>query len=474
MASASAPATLPSGPQPGVPVTQAPGARPGSSAGRPVGTAYGTPVATPNRPASGAPVGTTPSGTVTTTAGKKSRRKLVVLLAVAVLVLGLLGGGAGFQLSKDLPAATLTAALADTLKIPGKAVDMPWPSAGSAEIMIEGLGRLGRSGDTAPAAIGSVAKVMTAYVILQEHPLEGDDQGPGITVTAADVADYNARIPMGQSLVKVTAGEVMTERDALEALMLPSANNVAHMLGVWDAGSEAAFLTKMNAAADELGMDDTDYTDPSGFLPSTTSTAADQVILAQAALKSEVFAEIVALPSATIPVVGKIRNYNDLLGSNGVFGIKTGSTDEAGGNLVFSSHLTVAGKKLTVIGAVFNQPGANTPEQLAQVNKVVRKLLAKVAAVVKEYTLLAADPLGEVRTAWGATSAVRPAEPVKVVGWPGLAVEVRHTTKAPGPEVETGAVVGTVEAGPADSPVRVELRADTATPDPSLWWRLTH
>ncbi|MFI5937315.1 D-alanyl-D-alanine carboxypeptidase family protein [Actinoplanes sp. NPDC051494] len=392
---------------------------------------------------------------------------------LAVLLVAGLGAGSAVQLNRSLPAATLTASVAETLKIPGKAPSLPWPEAGSAEIMIQGLGSLGRSGASEPAAIGSVAKVMTAYVILKEHPLEGDEEGPDLTVSAADVADYQARIPMGQSLVPVTVGEVMTERDALEALMLPSANNVAHMLGVWDAGSQDAFLVKMNAAADDLGMDDTEYTDPSGFLPSTISTAADQVKLGQAALQLPSFAEIVALPSASIPVAGTIQNYNDLLGENGVFGIKTGSTDEAGGNLLFSAYLTVGGRKLTIVGAVFNQPGANTPEQLAEVNKVVRKLLKAVATTVKEYPLLAADPVGEVRTAWGATTTVSPASAVKVVGWPGLSVPVTVTTTAPGPTVTAGTVVGAVEAGQSDPRVRVELRSDGVTPEPSVWWRLT-
>lgn len=335
--------------------------------------------------------------------------------------------------------------------------------------MIEGLGRIGGSGSTEAAPIGSVAKVMTAYVILRDHPLTGDEEGPTLTVTAADVADYESRIASNQSLVRVEVGEQLTERDALEALMLPSANNIAHQLAVWDAGSEEAFLTKMNAAAEQLGMKDSHYTDASGYLPTTVSTASDQVILARAALKSPVFAEIVAMTEAEIPVVGTIRNYNDMLGVNGVFGIKTGSTDEAGGNLVFASHLTVGGRKLTLVGAVFNQPGANTPEQLAQVNQEVKALLRAVAKVVKEYTLLATDPVGQVETAWGATTTVRPAKALKVVGWPGLTVPLKVTTAAPDAEVTSAQPVGTVQA----SGVRVELRTDSATESPSLWWRLT-
>ncbi len=385
------------------------------------------------------------------------------------MLLALLGAGATVQLTRSLPDATLATTVASTMRIPGDAPKLPWPDQGSAELLIEGLGRLGGSGTDNAAPIGSVAKVMTAYVILRDHPLTGDEEGPSLTVTAADVADYQARIASNQSLVPVRVGEKLTERDAIEALMLPSANNIAHQLAIWDAGSESAFVGKMNDAAADLGMTATRYTDPSGYLPTTVSTAPDQVKLARAALKSKVFAEIVALPSATIPVAGKIRNYNDLLGVQGVFGIKTGSTDEAGGCLLFSARLTVGGRKLTVVGAVFNQPGLNTPEQLANVNQEVRALLRAVRRTVKQYTLLPADQVGEIRTAWGATSPVRPATPLKVVGWPGMSVPLEVTTSAPGASVTAGQPVGSVQA----AGVRVDLRADTTTPDPTLWWRLT-
>ncbi|GIM91060.1 D-alanyl-D-alanine carboxypeptidase family protein [Paractinoplanes toevensis] len=383
-------------------------------------------------------------------------------------MIGLSGGGVAAQLHRALPAAVLTTDVAATLKIPGKLPSIPWPSKGSAELLIEGMGRIGGSGDNDPEPIGSVAKVMTAYLILKNHPLSGDEEGPTLTVTSADVADYQARIPLGQSLVPITAGERLTERDALEALMLPSANNIAHMLGVWDAGSQDAFLARMNEAAQELGMTGTHYTDPSGYLPTTISTAADQVTLARAALKDEVFADIVELPSATIPVAGKIKNYNDLLGELGVFGIKTGSTGEAGGNLVFAARLSVGEKKLVIVGAVFNQPGAHTPEQLGNVNTVVRKLLKAVRTFVKEYTLLADKAVGLVKTAWGSTATVSPAGPLKVIGWPGMTVNVKTTTSAPASGVTQGQVVGAVEA----SGVRVDLSTDAATTEPTFWWKV--
>jgi serine-type D-Ala-D-Ala carboxypeptidase (penicillin-binding protein 5/6) len=425
--------------------------------------AESTPPPTPREPATPAA-----SPTYGKKPPKKRKRLLLAVFLPLLLLIGGAGAGTAVQLRRALPAATLATDVAATLRIPGKAPSFPWPSAGSAELMIEGMGRLGGSGKGVPAPIGSVAKVMTAYLILKNHPLEVGEDGPTITVTAADVADYQARIPLGQSLVPVQAGERMTERDALEALMLPSANNVAHMLGVWDAGSNDAFVTAMNDAAAELGMTDSHYTDASGFLPSTTSTAPDQVILARAALKMPVFAEIVALPEAQIPVAGKIKNYNDLLGEQGVFGIKTGSTGEAGGNLVFAARLSVGGKTLTVVGAVFNQPGAHTPQQLAKVNSVVRKLLRTVRSVVKEYPLLPVKPVGTVTTAWGSTVTVSPVAPLKVVGWPGLTVPVKITTVAPGSEVTSGQRVGEIHT--AD--VRVDVATDAASTEPGVWWKL--
>ncbi|WP_433292909.1 D-alanyl-D-alanine carboxypeptidase family protein [Actinoplanes sp. CA-030573] len=419
-------------------------------------------------PAQSPPPGAAPPPAPVPGSSRKRKRLLLAVLVPLLVLLALLGTGVTVQLKRDLPAATLTTSIASTLKIPGK-LSLPWPSQGSAELMVEGLGRLGGSGAAKPAAIGSVAKVMTAYVILKNHPLSGGEEGPDITVTAADVADYQARIASGQSLVAVAAGERISEREALEALMLPSANNVAHMLGVWDAGSQDAFLTRMNQAADELGMKNTHYTDPSGFLPSTVSTAADQVLLGRAALKDPVFAAIVAQPSATIPVAGAIKNYNDLLGELGVFGIKTGSTDDAGGNLLFSAHLQVAGRTFTVVGAVFQQPGSNTPQQLAQVNRVVRKLLTAVRAAVKQYTILADKALGQVSTAWGSTVPVSPAAPLKVVGWPGLSYPVKVVSSTVGTSVTSGQTMAKVSAGGQ----AVDLTADGSTTPPTTWWKLS-
>jgi serine-type D-Ala-D-Ala carboxypeptidase (penicillin-binding protein 5/6) len=205
--------------------------------------------------------------------------------------------------------------------------------------------------------IASVAKVMTAYVILLDHPLGAGEPGPAIVVQPGEAAAYPAQVRNGDSLVRVSAGERLTERQALEALLLPSADNMAWILARWDAGSQAAFTAKMNATARGLGMTATHYTDPSGLSASTTSTAADQVRLGAAAMSEPALAHIVALRSAVIPVAGVVRNYNTLLGQDGITGLKTGSDTAAGGCILLAAWQRVRGHASLIVAATFGQPG---------------------------------------------------------------------------------------------------------------------
>jgi D-alanyl-D-alanine carboxypeptidase (penicillin-binding protein 5/6) len=235
---------------------------------------------------------------------------------------------------------------------PGDLTHLPWPSTGEAALVVDGHRVTGPAADTV-VPIASVAKVMTAYVVLHDHPLAGGDAGPSITITPDEAAAYPSQLAKGESLVRVRAGESLTERQALEALLLPSADNVAWILARWDAGDQAQFVAQMNAAARQLGMTHTAYSDPSGLDSSTVSTVDDQLTLAVAAMKLPALAAVVAEPSARLPVAGEVHNYNTLLGSDGVVGLKTGSTSAAGGCLVFVARR--GGH--TIYGAVFGQPG---------------------------------------------------------------------------------------------------------------------
>src|SRR5438552_16394766 len=160
-----------------------------------------------------------------------------------------------------------------------------------------------------------------------------------------------------ESVVSIAVGERLTELQALQALLLPSANNIASVLARWDAGSADRFIARMNATARSLGMTDTRYTDPSGYEDTTVSTAADQVRLVDRAMRLPVFASIVATPSATLPVAGTVHNTDTLLGHNGFVGVKTGSDEAAGGCFAFRAIRWIDGKRTTITGVVLGQPG---------------------------------------------------------------------------------------------------------------------
>jgi serine-type D-Ala-D-Ala carboxypeptidase (penicillin-binding protein 5/6) len=231
-----------------------------------------------------------------------------------------------------------------------------WPAYGQAAVQI-GQSQVQAGPNQHAAAIASVAKVMTAYLVLRDHPLQPGKDGPAITLIDADVADTDRRRGQHESVVSIAAGEQLTERQALQALLLPSANNIAAVLARWDAGSVDRFVARMNAAARSLGMTHTRYTDPSGYDDATVSTAADQVRLVDRAMRLPVFASIVATPSATLPVAGTVHNTNTLLGYDGFVGVKTGSTAAAGGCFAFRAVRWIDGKRTTITGVVLGQPG---------------------------------------------------------------------------------------------------------------------
>jgi serine-type D-Ala-D-Ala carboxypeptidase (penicillin-binding protein 5/6) len=231
-----------------------------------------------------------------------------------------------------------------------------WPTYGQAAVQV-GQSQVQAGPNQHAAPIASVAKVMTAYLVLRDHPLRLGQDGPTITLTDADVADTDRRRRHEESVVSIAAGEQLTELQALQALLLPSANNIAAVLARWDAGSADRFVARMNAAARSLGLTHTRYTDPSGYDDATVSTAADQVRVVDRAMRLPVFASIVATPSATLPVAGTVHNTNTLLGHDGFVGVKTGSDAAAGGCFAFRAIRWIDGKRTTITGVVLGQPG---------------------------------------------------------------------------------------------------------------------
>jgi len=373
----------------------------------------------------------------------RRRRAWPIRAAAAVSALGVAAVLAGLYSPVPAPppaAATVTLSVPPSSTIPGTPPVLPWPAQGQAVVEVAGIGRLGSSGVPKPAPIASVAKVMTAYVVLADHPLTPGSDGPTLTVSPAEAAAYPAQLAANQSLVKVTAGEVLTERQALTALLLPSADNIAQILARWDAGGAPAFVARMNATAARFGMTDTRYTDPSGLDHGTVSTAADQVKLAERAMTVPALAQLVALPRATLPVACLVTNYNTLIGQDGIVGIKTGSTLAAGGCLVFAARFTVGGREVLVLGAVLGQAGP-LPKLLPAVFGATQRLVQAATAAVGPQVLVHA---GEVVGTVGRRRLVTTRD-LTVLGWPGLAVPVTAQVRQDG--------TGSLDAGGGSVPV---------------------
>ncbi|MFF5786262.1 D-alanyl-D-alanine carboxypeptidase family protein [Streptomyces sp. NPDC012693] len=372
------------------------------------------------------------------------------------------------QMVRPLPAPALTLSAAPTFTFEGGRLQMPWPTEGQGAVEVEGVGSMGTYGAQKPAPIASVTKTMTAYVILRDHPIKGSQKGPEITIDKKAADQGKAE---HESTAAVQEGQTYSEKELLQLLMIPSANNVARLLARWDAGSEAAFVEKMNAAAKDLGMTQSTYTDPSGLLDSTVSTPKDQLKLAKAVMQYDVFREIVNTPNVTIDgIPGRIENNNKILLLPGVSGIKTGSSTPAGGNLLWAANTVVDGKIRRILGIVMGAKNADQLGEKLQLSidysyELIKKAQDDVtsAAVVRK-----GQVLGYVDDGLGGRTPVVATKELKAIGWPGLKVKLELTDggKTLPHAGKAGDVVGQVSigtgAGKVSSPVA--LQADLVEP----------
>ncbi|MGW5283989.1 D-alanyl-D-alanine carboxypeptidase [Streptomyces collinus] len=382
---------------------------------------------------------------------------LVILLVIVLAVV---------QEFRPLPQPTLGLTAKDSYTFAGGKADIPWPSQGQAALDVQGIGSFGSSGTQKPVPIASLAKVMTAYLVLRDHPLKSGEAGPRITIDKPAEEQSDA----GQeSTVPVKAGDRISEREALEAILLPSANNVARLLARWDAGSEKAFVTKMNAAAKGLGMTNTTYTDPSGLTDSTVSTAVDQVKLAKKAMEGPAFREVAAMMSYVDYKGVKHNNYNRLVGYNNVVGIKTGTTTSALGNLVFAAKQQVGGETRTIIGAAMRQPaGGSDNTIISGVLDAGDKLIRAGQGALKSATILKkGDVVGYVDDGLGGRTPVVATKDVTAAGWAGLKVRLSFAADTVPHTAKAGTKVGTLtvgDGGVGAVKVPVALKADLAEP----------
>ncbi|HEV1996548.1 MAG TPA: D-alanyl-D-alanine carboxypeptidase [Candidatus Dormibacteraeota bacterium] len=386
---------------------------------------------------------------------------------VPVVLVVLLVALALFQYFRAVPAVAARPSVPSSAGADGTAPALPWPAKGAGAVGATDIGLLGVGGATTPQPMFSVAKIMTALVLLDDKPLQPGEQGEAITVDASDVESYRRRLAGGESVVKVQAGEKISEYQALEGLLVPSGNNIGELLGKWDAGSEAAMVIKLNARAAALHLVNTRFDDVSGVSVKTVSVPSELVVLAGLALKNPVITAIVSQKQAELPVAGVVYNVDYALGQENIIGIKTGSSPEGGANFVFASSYALAGRPVTILGAVM---GLTTLDEAFTASKAL--IVAVRPNLRIKHILTGNQTVGHYVTPWGSRTDIVAKDGLDVIIWPGIIVRTHFEARPVNPPVAAKAVVGTFSVKGGDQVLMTTLLTDTALTKPPTRYKL--
>lgn len=382
-----------------------------------------------------------------------------------VICFGVLCAAITWQYLRPIP--NIAANKSSLQTIPAKAFAPAWPPYGQSAVGAAGYGTLGTYGKQTSFPTASVAKVITALAVLEKKPLETGQQGPTITLDAQDVQYFENHYVVGGSVVAVKAGEKITEYQALQAMLLPSGNNMADSLARWAFGSQKAYLDYANSMLKKFGLTNTDVADASGLSPSTVSTAEDLMAIGQKAIKTPVLAEIVNQPTATLPVAGKVNNVNWLLGVDGIVGIKTGNTDQAGGNFLFAANRVVDGQKVEVLGVILGAPLRNTAiNDSRALIQSLDKGFEKVSLVKK------GQVLGSYALPWGENVNAVASSSLNGLIWKGQPSVFSVSMKPVSVGDAQGEKVGILTVTNAKKQFSTSIVLSNSVPAPPLKWKL--
>ncbi len=424
------------------------------------------------------------------TPARRARWPWMLFIAVVAVMLIAAASFLLVKVTARLPVATVRMDVPASALLAGShaPLPIPIPPRGSFALSASIPGESASHAAGVVRPIGSVAKAMTALVVLHALPLAPGANGPSRTMTGADVALYRQAVTEGGSNLPVRAGEVLSERDLLLALLLPSADNIAESLAVWAAGNRTAFIANLNATAAAMGMHSTHFADPSGISLKTESTASDLVLLAEAVTANPTLAELVSVQQVRLPDGIVLHNLDILLGKDATWlGIKTGWTGAAGGCLLFAARKsfgTPPDASLTVWGAVLGQPPARASDpahpELGEAFAAAESASSIVLSSYSAVDLSDAMPAvtGTIATAWGDTaqlqSLANAGSDVLLIR-SGTVLHFSITQHIPSVPFERGAVVGHV-TGVLNATTSVTWRviATTGINAPDWTWKLFH
>lgn len=343
----------------------------------------------------------------------------------------------------------------------GQQITIDWPESQQAAIGALGQGILASYGDEGPLPMASVAKIVTALAILKKHHLELGQSGPAIRLTQDDVAIYRYYIAIGGSVAPVVSGEEVSLYQALQIMLIPSANNMAKSLAIWAFGSEQAYAEYANTMLGELGLKNTTVVDATGISEGTVSTAQDLVLLGQHALNDPVIAQIATQTEATIPVTGRVVSTNKVMGMAGINGLKTGHTDASGGCFLFTAAHEIDGEQVKLIGAIMAAPSIESA-----LNDAPKLVELSETGFQKVVALSAGQQVATVNVPWAAPVSILVKDDLKQVVWKGTELKMDLSLDAGLRQGEVGSA--------SMSGQSIALIQTQDIPQPDYWWRFTH
>lgn len=350
----------------------------------------------------------------------------------------------------------------------GKPQEIIMPTQGASSVMAVGYGTLAEVNSEQPLPIASITKIVTALVVLDKKPLDAGSPGPTITLTQEDSQLYDHYYSLNGSVAPAPAGLKISQKDALTALLLPSANNYADTLATWAYGSQQNYVTAANSFLQQKNLTDTVIADASGFSPNSKSSTKELLILGQMIIDNPTLSQIVIQKTATIDGLGEIKNSNFLLDQNGVIGIKTGNTDEAKRCLLFAAKYKISDQDVTIIAAAIGQ---ETFSDLH--NNTLNILNSTRAGFTSKKIADAHQVVGSYQAPWGARSNVVTSNELTTVVWqnkePAYQLDMQPL-KAGDKDENIGSL--SVTAGEVKKTTTLELA--NKLNGPSYMWRIIH
>ncbi len=319
----------------------------------------------------------------------------------------------------------------------------------------------------------STAKLITALVVLKAKPISPGHTGPIITMTPADVSIYNNYVKKNGSVMPIVNSENLNEYQILEGMLLPSADNLADVLATWAYGSLSNYANVANQYLKQHGINHTHIgTDASGYSSSTVSTAKDLVKIGELVMKNPVLAQIVGQKQAyDIPVVGTINNLNYLLGADGINGIKTGSTNLAGGVFVGSaSYQLPNNRSVPLITAIMGTPDLN--DALIDSSILIQNDEKDFS---NQQVIQNNQAVGNLNLPWGGTDQILTTKSINEVTWYYPNTQYRLKIKSLKVNQKHLTNIGqlTTIANSMNSSVNIPVKLAQPIHEP-LWWTIFH